>query len=69
MNLKKVKCKGCFAEMAWVETNKGKMMPVDWKPLMMMQIKLGIGEMIPVFMPHWATCKEAHRFKKRVKGK
>ena len=58
------KCKGCGKEIKWVVMASGAKMPLDAKPLQMIQVKEGIGESIPVYMPHWATCEKASRFKK-----
>lgn len=58
------KCRGCGQEIRWVKTANGKNMPLDAKPIQMVQVKEGIGEVIPVYMPHWATCKRAKDFKK-----
>ena len=58
------KCKSCNAEIKWVEMATGKKMPLDAKPLQMVQVKEGIGQVIPVYMPHWATCQNAKDFKK-----
>lgn len=57
------KCKGCDQEIKWCEMASGKKMPLDDKPASMVQVKEGIGEIIKVYMPHWATCKKAKDFK------
>lgn len=57
------KCKGCGQEIKWVEMATGKKMPLDAKPVQMVQVKEGIGQVIPVYMPHWATCSKAKDFK------
>lgn len=61
------KCKGCGADIKWCETATGKKMPLDAVPKQMIQVKEGIGEVIPVYMPHWATCNKAKDFKKEKK--
>ena len=58
------KCKSCHAEIKWVEMATGKKMPLNAKPMQMVQVKEGIGEVIPVYMPHWATCWDAEAWKK-----
>lgn len=47
------KCKGCGRKIAWVETPKGKYIPID--PIN------GDGEMLP----HWSTCPNANDFRKK----
>lgn len=61
---KKDKCKKCGAPLKWVQTNNLKWMPLDAKSQSMIQVKEGIGEVIGVYMPHWATCPNAKDFKK-----
>jgi len=59
------KCKGCGAEIKWILMGKsGAKMPVDAKPLQMIQVKEEIGEMIPVYTAHFATCPKAKEFRK-----
>ena len=58
------KCKGCGKEIKWVVMASGAKMPLDAKPVQMIQVKEGIGESIPVYMPHWATCEKAKDFKR-----
>ena len=62
------KCKGCGAEIIWVRTPSGAMMPLDAKPE-----KRGVvqpahpGPIVHIkdtYMPHWASCKHAKEFKK-----
>lgn len=56
------KCRGCGQEITWCEMASGKKMPLD-KAQNMVQVKEGIGEIISVHMPHWATCSKAKDFK------
>lgn len=42
------KCRGCGAEIAWYETPKGKMIPLDEGTL----------------EPHWSTCPNADSFRR-----
>ncbi len=58
------KCKGCGQIIKWCEMASGKKMPLDPKPLLMIQVKEEVGEMIQVFMPHWGSCEKASDFKK-----
>ena len=57
------KCKGCGQEIQWVMMASGAKMPVDAKPVKMIQVKEGIGTPISVYTPHWATCPQADKFK------
>ena len=50
------KCKNCGQEIKWCMRASGAKMPLDAKPKHMIQVKEGIGEVIPVYMPHFATC-------------
>lgn len=61
-------CKGCGKKILWVEMASGKKMPLDLPSRSMVQVKEGIGEVIQVYMPHWATCEKASQFKKEVKS-
>jgi len=63
------KCKSCGQEIKWVEMATGKKMPLDIKPKQMIQVKDGIGQAIPVYMPHWATCPAADKFRKKKPNK
>lgn len=58
------KCKGCGQEIKWVEMATGKKMPVDAKPVVMIQIKGGVGQAVSFYKPHWATCPNAKDFKR-----
>jgi len=58
------KCKKCGASILWVKTKNLKNMPLDAEPRKMVQVKEGIGEVIDVYMPHWATCPNAKEFRK-----
>ena len=57
------KCRGCGKELKWCEMPTGKKMPLDFKPLIMVQVKEGIGEMVEVYMPHWGSCEKAGQFR------
>lgn len=58
-------CKSCKAPLNWCETRKGKKMPLDAKPFKAVQVKEGIGEVVDVYMPHWATCPGADKHRKK----
>ena len=72
------KCRGCGKEIGWIKmlfTNKN--MPVDLKPQQMVMLLDDLPEgtisnfqpdratMVKVYMPHWATCPKADKFKKK----
>ena len=57
-------CKGCGQQIKWVMMASGAKMPLDAKPVKMIQVKEGIGAVIDVYTPHWATCPKAKNFKK-----
>ncbi len=61
------KCRACKAEIMFIEMASGKKMPVDAKPLIVVQVKDGIGKVIEAYYPHWATCPGAHAFRKKGK--
>jgi len=56
-------CKGCGLKIKWVMMASGAKMPLDEKPIKMIQVKEGIGELIDVYQPHWATCPKAGKFR------
>ena len=57
-------CRNCKAPILWVDTKNGKKMPLNDKPFSAVHVKEGIGEVIQVHMPHWATCPGADQFRK-----
>jgi hypothetical protein len=60
-------CRGenCNAEIFWVETEAGKMMPLDAKPEKRATLdKAGQLKMIDTYTPHWATCPDAESFRR-----
>jgi len=59
-------CKSCRAPLTWCETVNGKKMPLDATAFKAVQVKEGIGEVIDVHMPHWATCPGADTFRKGI---
>jgi len=59
------KCRACGQEILFVKMESGKSMPVDAKPVKMVQVfDDGIGYMVSVYNPHWATCTQASKFRK-----
>ena len=58
------KCKSCGKKILWVTMASGAKVPLDEYPKQMIQVKEGIGAMIPVYTPHWATCTHASDFKR-----
>ena len=61
------KCKGCGQEIKWCIMASGAKMPLDAKPVNMIQVKENIGEVISVYTPHWITCEKAKDFKQNIK--
>jgi len=59
------KCRSCGAEINWCEMASGKQMPLNAKEMLMIQVNDGIGEVIPVYMPHFATCPHAKAWKSK----
>ena len=58
-------CKNCGAPLKWVEMASGKKMPLNAKPQSMVQVKEDLGQVIQVYLPHWADCPGAKEFKKK----
>lgn len=54
-------CRGCPAQIRWVNMQTGKAMPVDAEPI---KVIIEEGRMISAYVPHWATCPKAKEFKK-----
>lgn len=79
-------CKGCGAEIIWIETPKGKRMPCDpvkvpyWeKKGAPDKVVTPDGEVISCelrgtlskatgvgYIPHWRTCPDAGRFRRKI---
>ena len=79
------KCKGCGAEIIWIMSPSGKVIPCDpeqvkyWqKPKAKGKIVTPNGEVLSCefdgdpqaaagigFVPHWATCTEPERFRRK----
>lgn len=74
-------CKGCHADIEWVRTKAGKMMPVDPEPVFVASggkqtFVTDEGDIITgtvsvektdevAFVPHWVTCPAADSFRRR----
>jgi len=54
------KCRGCGAEIIWLQTEKGKPMPCDPGKVTVVTEK---GQVVSGYIPHWATCPKAKEFK------
>ena len=59
------KCKGCGAEIVWIKTANGKMMPLDSKEKMYYCAINGEWRIYRGREAHWSTCPNADRFKKK----
>lgn len=71
------KCKACGKKIAFIETEKGKKMPVDAEKTTIVrqngevqtgpELKLIVnehGEMVAGYVPHWSTCSSPDKFRK-----
>ena len=63
---RQTECRSCHAPIIFVETKTGKKMPLDAKPFSAVQVKEGVGEVIQVYMPHWATCSKADQHRRKA---
>lgn len=62
------KCKGCGANIKWIKTDAKKNMPLDAKPVKYYRRARTSPFsyfMDEGYMPHWATCTAAQKFKKK----
>ena len=55
-----MKCKGCGAEILWIKTKAGKIMPCNTDKTTIVTAQ---GETIIGHVPHWATCPKSKDFK------
>jgi len=55
-------CKGCGAEIEWIETTEGKRMPVNPEKVVVVTQD---GKVVTGQVPHWATCPRAADFRKK----
>lgn len=58
---KLARCRGCGAEIDWVETTKGKRMPVDVKPIV--TVVTDTGQVVRGRTPHWQNCPASDEFR------
>ena len=65
--MKTKKCPACGEIIAFIETTKGAQMPIN--PDKKVTVITLLGQTVTGFIPHWAECKGASRFRKRDKGK
>lgn len=56
------KCKGCGAEITWIKTKAGKLMPCNSEKSTIVTEQ---GEIVVGHVPHWATCSKANEFKEK----
>lgn len=56
------KCKGCNAEIVWIKTRNGKIMPCNAEKTTIVTEQ---GETIIGHIPHWATCPKSQNFKEK----
>ena len=60
-------CKGCGAEIYWIETMLGKKMPVDTPELTIMARDMLVSDnfrLVKGYESHFATCPKAKMFRK-----
>jgi hypothetical protein len=64
------RCRSCSAEILWVKTLSGKMMPLDVKLAVLYEVE-GVDEggevtarPVQVRGPHWASCPDAAAWRK-----
>ena len=53
MNKNKSVCRKCNASIFWIEDKHGNKIAVDKTPILLYQVKEGIGELIEVYQMHW----------------
>ena len=69
------KCRGCGAEIDFLRMKTGGKMPVERKPVKGVvavwdndKVRFR-NEMLEVYLPHWASCPKADKFRKKEAGK
>jgi len=55
-------CRSCKAEISFVKTQNGKLMPVEPKQI---TVITRYGKMVKGFVPHWPNCRGADAHRKR----
>lgn len=59
-------CRGCKMEIKWIITPSGKKMPIDTKQRSFYIIDSdGFPHLFKGHEPHWATCKDRDKFKRK----
>lgn len=65
-------CEACKKPVKWVRMQKsGNWMILDAKPKQMVSVEASpqsgneLGVMVKVYEPHWSTCPESEKFRKR----
>lgn len=56
-------CHGCGAQIKFITMGSGRLMPVDPKQK---TIITEDGDIVKGYTPHWSTCRQANKFRKRV---
>jgi len=56
------RCKSCKAEIRFIRTEKGRMMPIEPKSITVITT---LGKTIKAFVPHWTSCPGADAHRKR----
>jgi hypothetical protein len=71
------RCRGCAAEVVWIQTPAGKNMPLSWKSRTPVAadhlVKNAAGEAQDLgdgwnMISHWADCPEAERFRRAARA-
>lgn len=66
-----MRCKGCGTEIKWIKTSEGRNMPLDAKPIKVYITAIdGPNDtwcLFDAFVPHWATCPDADKFRSKKK--
>ena len=55
-------CKGCGAEIKWIEMESGKNMPVD---IQLETIVTDNGKIVKGYKSHFATCPSAKKYRRK----
>lgn len=58
-------CKSCGAEIVWVETIRGRPMPCNPEVITVMSAEGLQSKMVKGRIPHWATCPDADKWRKK----
>lgn len=55
-------CKACQRTIKFIRTTRGKMMPVEVKPI---TVVTATGAVISAFVPHWGACPGAEALRRK----